>query len=59
MKYFTQCSFTYSDGTSFVLSKEFACVSDAISWLLSYMDLFSDFTPVFDICELVDDLEDF
>ena len=56
MKYFSQCCFTYSDGTSFQLSKEFESESDAVSWMLLYMDLFSDLTPVCDLCFLEDDI---
>lgn len=58
MKFYSQCCFTYSDGTSFLLSKEFESESDAASWLTYYIDLFSDFSPVFDLCELDDDLEE-
>ena len=57
MNCFAQCSFTYSDGTNFLLSKEFTSVSDAVSWTVSYMDLFSEFIPTFDICPISDDLE--
>ena len=57
MKYFSQCRFTYSDGTCFQLSQEFESSSDAVSWILFYMDLFSDFTPTFDIREIDNDLE--
>lgn len=58
MKYFAQCSFTYSDGSCFLLSKEFESDSDAVSWIVSYMDIFSEFTPTFDICPISSDLED-
>ena len=57
MKYLAKTSFIDYDGTFCQLSKEFESVSDAVSWIVSYMDLSFKTIPSFDIFPISDDSE--
>lgn len=58
MKFFVEVSFFDNEGIHFLLSKSFDSSYESSLWVVSHLDQYSEFHPVFDIYEYDDEMED-